>query len=121
MDSMTYGIPLFRLLILLFFLFFGGEALLAQDVPDRKLLFIENKGQIIDQFGNPNPEVRFLLNMKGFNVQLRQNGFSYDIYQIEKEGQKHEGTEEQGNNYLAPSIQHPASGIRHPASLSLRA
>ncbi|MBC8436094.1 MAG: SBBP repeat-containing protein, partial [Bacteroidetes bacterium] len=55
-----------------------------------------------------------------FNVQLRQNGFSYDIYQIEKEGQRDEGTEEQGNNYPASSPEVSGSplrsDIRHPAS-----
>lgn len=46
--------------------------------------FIENKGQIIDQFNHPNPEVRYLLITPGLNIQLRQNGFSYDAYIIEK-------------------------------------
>ncbi len=47
-------------------------------------LFIENKGQIIDQFEAPNPDVNFLLNSPGFNVQLRKTGFSYDVYHIDK-------------------------------------
>ncbi|WP_291133387.1 T9SS type B sorting domain-containing protein [Flavobacterium sp. UBA7682] len=46
--------------------------------------FIENKGQIIDQKGNPNPAVKYLLNTNGLNVQLRQNGFSYDVYETKK-------------------------------------
>lgn len=46
--------------------------------------FKENKGQIIDQKGKPNPAVKYLLNSKGFNVQLKRNGFSYDIYETEK-------------------------------------
>ena len=44
--------------------------------------FIENKGQIIDQHNKPNPDVRYLLNMPGMNVQLKSNGFSYDAYII---------------------------------------
>jgi uncharacterized protein (TIGR02145 family) len=44
--------------------------------------FIENKGQIIDQNNKPNPEVLYLLNTSGLNVQLRKNGFSYDVYSI---------------------------------------
>ena len=44
--------------------------------------FIENKGQIIDQNNNPNPEVLFLLNTPGFNVQLHKGGFSYDVYKF---------------------------------------
>ncbi len=46
--------------------------------------FAENKGQIIDQKGNPNPNVKFLLNSRGLNVQLRNNGFSYDVYETKK-------------------------------------
>ncbi|MEI6900889.1 MAG: hypothetical protein WCL00_13505, partial [Bacteroidota bacterium] len=44
--------------------------------------FIENKGQVIDQNNKANPAVLYLLNIPGMNVQLRSNGFSYDIYQI---------------------------------------
>ena len=46
--------------------------------------FAENKGQIIDQNGSPNPNVKFLLNSRGLNVQLRKNGFSYDVYENRK-------------------------------------
>jgi len=42
--------------------------------------FIENKGQIMDQDAKLNPRVKYLLNSPGFNVQLRQTGFSYDTY-----------------------------------------
>ena len=42
--------------------------------------FIENKGQIIDQNNNPNSAVLYLLNTPGLNVQLRKDGFSYDLY-----------------------------------------
>jgi len=44
--------------------------------------FIENKGQIIDQNNKSNPSVLFLLNTPGMNVQLRRDGFSYDLYRI---------------------------------------
>lgn len=46
--------------------------------------FIENKGQIVDQEGKQNKNVKFLLNTSGLNVQLRNNGFSYDIYETKK-------------------------------------
>jgi hypothetical protein len=42
--------------------------------------FIENKGQIVDQDFKANPDVKYLLCSPGFNVQLRQTGFSYDTY-----------------------------------------
>ncbi|MFA9212221.1 MAG: SBBP repeat-containing protein [Candidatus Methylacidiphilales bacterium] len=41
--------------------------------------FIENKGQIIDQNNNPNPSVLYLYNGNGLRVQLRKDGFSYEI------------------------------------------
>ena len=46
--------------------------------------FKENKGQIIDQKGKPNNAVKYLLNSGGLNVQLKKNGFSYDIYEAKK-------------------------------------
>ncbi|MDI1306286.1 MAG: T9SS type B sorting domain-containing protein [bacterium] len=51
--------------------------------------FKENKGQIIDQKGKPNTAVKYLLNSKGLNVQLKKNGFSYDIYETKKHPIKH--------------------------------
>ncbi|MFZ4798515.1 MAG: hypothetical protein ACOYMA_13545 [Bacteroidia bacterium] len=41
--------------------------------------FIENKGQIIDQNNNPNPSVLYLYNGNGLRVQLRKDGFSYEV------------------------------------------
>ena len=46
--------------------------------------FKENKGQIVDQKGKPNTAVKYLLNSNGLNVQLKKNGFSYDIYEVKK-------------------------------------
>lgn len=46
--------------------------------------FIENKGQIVDQKGRKNNGVKYLLNTNGLNVQLRKNGFSYDVYETKK-------------------------------------
>lgn len=46
--------------------------------------FIENRGQVHDQHGLPNPEVLYLLPLgNGLNVQLRRDGFSYDTYQTQ--------------------------------------
>jgi len=42
--------------------------------------FMENKGQLVDQNQLPAPGVKYLFNSPGFNVQLRQTGFSYDTY-----------------------------------------
>ncbi len=46
--------------------------------------FYENRGQIIDQDGKENKDVKFLFHSKGLNVQLHSNGFSYDIYETKK-------------------------------------
>ena len=46
--------------------------------------FIENKGQIIDQDNKLNPDVKYLFNMPGLNVQLKSNCFSYDAYVVEQ-------------------------------------
>ncbi|MFN6380520.1 MAG: T9SS type A sorting domain-containing protein [Flavobacteriales bacterium] len=43
--------------------------------------FRENIGQIKNQNGQPAQAVRYLLHCDGFNVQLREDGFSYDFYQ----------------------------------------
>ena len=41
--------------------------------------FIQNKGQIVDQNNKPNKEALYLYNSSGLHVQLRQNGFSYEV------------------------------------------
>jgi len=51
---------------------------------NKDYFFYENKGQIIDQDGNANPNVKYLFHSAGLNVQLKKNGFSYDIYETIK-------------------------------------
>lgn len=46
--------------------------------------FTENKGQIIDLNYQSNPSVLYLFNSKGLNIQLKQTGFSYDVYTVER-------------------------------------
>ncbi len=65
------------------FIAFLSFQLFAQK-KNQNIGFAENKGQIIDQKGRPNPAVKFLLNSSGLNVQLRKNGFSYDVYETKK-------------------------------------
>ena len=66
----------------LFFLFFAIVSS-AQEKPT-STGFVENKGQIVDQKGNPNSAVKYLLNTNGLNVQLKKNSFSYDVYEMKK-------------------------------------
>ncbi|MDP1728215.1 MAG: SBBP repeat-containing protein [Bacteroidota bacterium] len=42
--------------------------------------FIENKGQFFDQNNKTNRDVLFLFSDPGFHVQLKQNGFSYEVF-----------------------------------------
>lgn len=53
--------------------------------------FVENKGQIHDQLNHPNPSVLYLLNTSGLNVQIKQTGFSYDTYIIDKKQKVSDG------------------------------
>ena len=41
-------------------------------------VFIENRGQVIDQSGRKNDEVKFIYHEGLFNLQLRTDGFSYE-------------------------------------------
>ncbi|MDP1726036.1 MAG: SBBP repeat-containing protein [Bacteroidota bacterium] len=41
--------------------------------------FIENKGQIVDQYYHPNKNVLYLLKTKELKVLLNKNGFSYEV------------------------------------------
>ena len=41
--------------------------------------FIENKGQVIDQNNQPNPSVKFLCALPDLQVQVRDNGYSYEV------------------------------------------
>ena len=61
--------------------FLFSQTKLTNDSP---YYFYENKGQIIDQNGKENADVKYLYHSAGLNVQLRSNGFSYDIYETKK-------------------------------------
>ncbi|REH01208.1 DUF7948 domain-containing protein [Flavobacterium aquicola] len=68
-------------LLLIFFII--ATPIFSQN-KNQSIGFKENKGQIIDQKGKPNTAVKYLLNTNGLNVQLKKNGFSYDIYEVKK-------------------------------------
>lgn len=46
--------------------------------------FVENKGQILDQNHKVNSTVLYSLSLPGMNVELKNNGFSYDTWIIEE-------------------------------------
>lgn len=62
---------LFIVLIVLFTSF----KLIAQDS-----FFIKNKGQVFDQFGQFNNEVRYVLSLKQYNVSFYDDHFSYELF-----------------------------------------
>src|ERR1044071_9675026 len=51
--------------------------------------FIENRGQVKDQRGNTNEDVKFLYSCKLFNLQLKERGFSYELFRITKTPRKY--------------------------------
>jgi hypothetical protein len=50
----------------------------------RNTAFIENKGQVMDQHNRENKEVRFMYVDGLFNLQLRKDGFSYELFTIDE-------------------------------------
>jgi uncharacterized protein (TIGR02145 family) len=78
---------IFTLFLILNIIFSGFNAI-AGITTNAKLNpqsgFIENKGQIINLKHIPNASVLFLLNRSGSNVQLRKDGFSYDLTSLQQ-------------------------------------
>lgn len=78
-----------RKLLFLLTIFYCISILSQKKTPENNdYFFYENKGQIVDQDGKANPDVKYLFHSAGLNVQLRSSGFSYDIYQAEKIDEK---------------------------------
>lgn len=46
------------------------------------LLFMENKGQILDQFGDPRPDILFVAHSRGMKVANTQTGISYQFEKV---------------------------------------
>lgn len=71
--------------LLLAFFFSISALLFSQNIQtSSNAFFYENKGQIIDQEGKENPHVKYLFQSNGLNVQIKKEGFSYDIYEVKK-------------------------------------
>lgn len=72
--------------LLLFIFLFSSEVFLfgQHSNTDSDYPFFENKGQIINQDGKENPAVKYLFNGNGLNVQIKKEGFSYDVYEVKK-------------------------------------
>ena len=59
--------------------------MLAQSLNEAMLSvgFRENIGEIKDQAGNFNHEVKYQFSGNGFNLMLKQNSFSYELIKVE--------------------------------------
>lgn len=72
-------------LLLLHFLFIFSAFIFSQTAPSAPdYSFYENKGQLVDQAGKENLAVKYLFHSTGLNVQLKKDGFSYDVYEVKK-------------------------------------
>ena len=66
--------------------------------------FVPNQGQFIDQHQCVNDEVQYLYSNGMFNLQLKQDGFSYELFRLVEITENHSG-----NRYeYDPSITEPA-------------
>ncbi len=71
-------------LLFLLLLTFSTFLLSQKITSNNEAFFYENKGQIIDQNGKENPALKYLYHSGGLNVQLKSDGFSYDVYEVKK-------------------------------------
>jgi gliding motility-associated-like protein len=82
-GNMKNTLSIICLISLLFFIDSKAQVSSINKKNDR-FYFVKNVGQILDQKGNHNSDVLYLLNTNGINVQLRKSGFSYDVYEKKK-------------------------------------
>ncbi|MGB3075408.1 MAG: SBBP repeat-containing protein, partial [Chitinophagales bacterium] len=70
---------------LIFIFIFSYLGVTAQETwlasTQQLLNFVENKGQVVDQKGNSNSSVRFIFADRYFNLQLKESGFSYELFE----------------------------------------
>ena len=58
-----------------------------------EISFVENVGQLLDQNNKPNSDVNYLARKNDFQVQLRNNGFSYELIKDQKLNESQNSTE----------------------------
>ncbi|MEI6595670.1 MAG: hypothetical protein WCO28_08895, partial [Bacteroidota bacterium] len=75
--------------------------------------FIENKGQIIDQNNQLNSSVLYLYNGNGLHVQLKQSGFSYEVWKMAKGANVAASSQPLASGKLAISHQ-PLAASKNP-------
>jgi hypothetical protein len=82
------GTKIYKLATLLFLHLINTSAVYAQQNTNFSLtpepLFIENKGQVVNQFGEKRGDVKFIYSSPGFNLSLKEHGFSYEFLSKEE-------------------------------------
>jgi hypothetical protein len=68
---------IYKHLTLLFFCILANHCLLGQQ--KNKMLFLENVGQIHDQFGKPRKDIDFVLQSKGMNIFISKGKLTYQF------------------------------------------
>jgi hypothetical protein len=97
--------PFKSLLLLCIFFHIGSFSAQGQTLQfsgklnNRQPGFVENKGQLTDQHGQPRPDIKYMYVNSGFKLYLKANSFSYELFSQKEVASKDEqsalpGTEE---------------------------
>ncbi len=79
--------------------------------------FIENKGQIINQNHQPNPEALYVYDGAGIHVQLRKNGFSYEVMKLERKTKSGENFSMESDGKI--KLKHDLNNLPHHYELKV--
>jgi hypothetical protein len=69
--------------------------------------FVPNKGQFIDQHQHANDEVQYLYSNGMFNLQLKQDGFSYELFRLVEVTENRSGDGYEYDPFIATSEMSP--------------
>ncbi len=104
-----------RIISCIIFSLIMASTLEAQTVSDLQLnhdYFIENRGQITDQHGLVNSNVKFIYADELFNLQLKPMGFSYELFEVRREETSYESGQAMSSGYNLENISHPEQQLR---------
>ena len=79
--------------------------------------FIENKGQIINQNHQPNPDALYVYDGAGVHVQLRKNGFSYEVMKLERKTKSGENFSMESDGKI--KLKHDINNLPHHYELKV--
>ncbi len=99
--SLKRSITNILLLLLIKGLYAGdGTDKFTQNISNSTAGFTENKGQIADQFGNVRSDLLYLYTNKNLIVQLKVNGFSYEMCSVINDSVYHDPENYNDSNYI---------------------